>query len=80
VRALPQRTATWLPACLKETSAADASFALSCRAFHVCFLSLLLSTAGTGAVMCVPAHDTRDHSFALANELPITPIVMPVRF
>jgi leucyl-tRNA synthetase len=38
------------------------------------------STAGTGAVMCVPAHDTRDHSFALANELPITPIVMPVRF
>ena len=32
---------------------------------------------GTGAVMCVPAHDTRDHAFASSNELPMVPIVMP---
>lgn len=32
---------------------------------------------GTGAVMGVPAHDTRDFVFATQNELPIITVIMP---
>jgi leucyl-tRNA synthetase len=32
---------------------------------------------GTGAIMAVPAHDTRDFAFARAFELPIVCVVMP---
>lgn len=32
---------------------------------------------GTGAIMAVPAHDTRDFDFAKAFELPIVPVVRP---
>ena len=35
----------------------------------------VLSTYGTGAIMAVPAHDTRDYEFAKVFELPIVEVV-----
>jgi len=35
----------------------------------------VIATYGTGAVMAVPAHDERDHAFALAYHLPIVRVV-----
>ncbi|CAN5173901.1 leucine--tRNA ligase [soil metagenome] len=34
----------------------------------------VLISYGTGAIMAVPAHDQRDHDFARAFDLPITPV------
>ncbi len=39
--------------------------------------NFVLMGYGTGAVMAVPAHDERDHEFALKYGLPITPVVYP---
>jgi leucyl-tRNA synthetase len=37
----------------------------------------VLASYGTGAIMAVPAHDTRDFEFATAFDLPIAPVVDP---
>ena len=37
----------------------------------------VLADYGTGAIMCVPAHDDRDYEFAKKFELPIIPVISP---
>jgi leucyl-tRNA synthetase len=37
----------------------------------------VLATYGTGAIMAVPAHDTRDYEFAKTYDLEIIPVVAP---
>ena len=39
--------------------------------------NFVLMEYGFGAVMSVPAHDSRDHAFALAYGLPITQVIYP---
>ena len=38
----------------------------------------VLASYGTGAVMSVPAHDERDHTFAKKYKLNIKPVIMPL--
>ncbi len=38
----------------------------------------VIGSYGSGAVMAVPAHDERDHAFALKYKLPIVQVVSPV--
>ncbi|MBD3245396.1 MAG: leucine--tRNA ligase [Candidatus Omnitrophica bacterium] len=38
----------------------------------------ILMEYGTGAIMCVPAHDARDYEFAQRYSLPVRPVIRPV--
>jgi len=38
----------------------------------------LLESYGTGAIMAVPAHDSRDYEFALKYDIPVIRVVIPI--
>ncbi len=38
--------------------------------------NFILMDYGTGMIMCVPAHDERDHTFAKKYDLPVTQVIM----
>ena len=45
------------------------------RPLPIWIADYVLATYGTGAIMAVPAHDTRDHAFAKRFDLPIVEVV-----
>lgn len=47
------------------------------QAVPIWVANYVLMDYGTGAVMGVPAHDERDHEFALKYQLPIQPVLQP---
>ncbi|MCS7306804.1 MAG: leucine--tRNA ligase [Thermoguttaceae bacterium] len=47
------------------------------QAIPIWVADYVLATYGTGAIMAVPAHDTRDFEFARQYGLPIVPVVDP---
>ena len=47
------------------------------KAISIWIADYVLASYGTGAIMAVPAHDTRDFEFARVYDLPIVPVVDP---
>jgi leucyl-tRNA synthetase len=47
------------------------------QALPVWISDFVLPSYGTGAIMAVPAHDERDHKFAIQYGLPIQPVILP---
>ncbi|XP_031131251.1 leucine--tRNA ligase, chloroplastic/mitochondrial isoform X2 [Ipomoea triloba] len=48
------------------------------KAIPIWVADYVLGSYGTGAIMAVPAHDTRDHEFAQKYNIPISLVIMPV--
>ncbi len=64
----------------KKTGVFTGSFArnpANGKAIPIWIADYVLASYGTGAIMAVPAHDTRDFEFAIAYKLPILPVVLP---
>ncbi|MDX8410179.1 MAG: leucine--tRNA ligase [Mariprofundales bacterium] len=55
----------------------DAIHPISGASVPVWVANFVLAGYGTGAVMSVPAHDARDHAFALKYGLPIQQVIAP---
>ncbi|GIT24019.1 MAG: hypothetical protein CM1200mP41_00630 [Gammaproteobacteria bacterium] len=55
----------------------DAINPLSGDPIPVWVANFVLMSYGTGAIMAVPAHDERDHEFALRYGLPIRQVIAP---
>ncbi len=49
----------------------------TCEKIPIFVANYVLYEYGTGAIMAVPAHDTRDYDFALKYNLPIREVVVP---
>ncbi|HSJ89515.1 MAG TPA: leucine--tRNA ligase, partial [Anaerolineales bacterium] len=47
------------------------------RELPIWISDFVLLSYGTGAIMAVPAHDERDHQFAVRYGLPIEPVILP---
>ncbi|WP_073997878.1 leucine--tRNA ligase [Anaerococcus urinomassiliensis] len=47
---------------------------LSCKEIPIWVSDYVLMTYGTGAIMAVPAHDSRDYEFAKTFDMPIIPV------
>jgi leucyl-tRNA synthetase len=64
----------------EKTGVFTGSFAanpVSARPVPIWVADYVLASYGTGAIMAVPAHDTRDFEFAVQFGLPIVPVVDP---
>ena len=65
---------------LKKTGVFTGSFAtnpVNGQPIPIWIADYVLVSYGTGAIMAVPAHDTRDFAFAKQFELKVTPVVQP---
>jgi leucyl-tRNA synthetase len=64
----------------EKTGVFTGSFAanpVNSRPVPIWIADYVLASYGTGAIMAVPAHDTRDYEFARQFNLPIVPVVDP---
>jgi leucyl-tRNA synthetase len=58
-------------------SGAYARHPMSGQPIPIWIADYVLLSYGTGAVMGVPGHDSRDHAFARRHALPVTPVIVP---